>query len=151
MSRPPWKDFLKTPEVREIMQQGVDAVDPLLDKDQIEARVRQKRKEFAQLFGLHARITDASVSKDGDVRMTVGFDEDIELDADALKELVINGVPLAGAKLVEIRRNPRAELKVQAVISANVERSKLAALRSLPLTVSATTNDDVRLDAYKMA
>jgi hypothetical protein len=150
MSRPPWKDFLKKPEVQQMMKQGVDALDPALDAAGLKQREREKRKEFAQMFGLHARITDVSVSREGDVRLQVAFDEDIAFDADDLKELVINGVPLDGARLIEVRRSENGAPRVRAVISANVERSKLASLRSLPLTVTATTQDDVRLNAYKM-
>jgi len=151
MSRPPWKDFLKKPEVQEMLQQGASAEDPALDDGMLEERARAKRKQFAQAFGLHARISDVNVSREGDVRMQVELDEDIAFNPEDLKELVINGVPLSGARLVEIQRNEGNGPKVQAVISVNVDRSAIASLRSLPLSVSATTRDNVRLEAFKMA
>lgn len=151
MSRAPWKDYLHKPEVQQMLQQGASARDPQLDDGRLEERARDKRTELARDFGLHARISDVTVSREGDVRMQVDMDEDIAFDLDDLKELVINGVPLAGARLIEIRRNESGGPRVRAVISVNVDPSAVASLRSLPLSVSATTRDNVRLDAIKMA
>lgn len=151
MSRTPWKDFLQKKEVQEMLKKGVETRDPSLDPARVEERAREKRKEFAQAFGLHARITDVDVSPRGDVRVDVAFDEDIAFDPDDLKALEINGVHLAGAQLVEIRRGAPGGPKVQAVISVNVPKSAIAALKSLPLTVAATTKDDVRVEAFKSA
>lgn len=151
MSRPPWRDFLQKPEVQEMLQQGASAEDPLLDDGKLEERARDKRTELARVFGLHARISDVSVSREGDVRMQVDMDEDIAFDVDDLKELVINDVPLSGARLVEIRRNESGGPKVRAILSVNVDRSAIPSLRALPLSVSAVTRDNVRFEAKKMA
>lgn len=150
MSRTAWKDFYRKPEVQELVEQGFATKDPSLEAGELEARARAKRKKFAKSFGLHARIADVSVTREGGVRLRVTFDEDIAFDPSDLKELEINGVPLTGAQLVEIRRTDDAAARVQAVISVNVPRSSVAALRALPMKVSATTKDDVKLEAFKL-
>jgi hypothetical protein len=150
MSRAGWKAIVAGPQVRQMIEKGVHAEDPSLEPAEIERRARVRRMEFARAFGLHARITDVAISTDGGVRVHVAFDEDITFAPEDLKALEINGVPLTGAQLVDVRRNEAGSPRVQAVIAVNVEKGAIASLRSLPMTVTATTRNDVRVQAIKM-
>lgn len=146
MSRPTWQEYLKKPEIQEKLSHGADK----LTSSKLEESVRRKRLEIARSFGLHARVTDVRVSAEGEARIEIAFDQDIAFEPDDLKELVVNGVPLAGAQLVEVRRNEAAENPVVATISVSVEPWAIPALKQRPLSVSAMTKEDVRVKAIKM-
>lgn len=148
--RSDWKAMVSTKEVRAMIVKGVHAADPGLEPAELERRARARRLEFARAFGLHARITDADISADGEVRVHVAFDEDIAFAPEDLKALEINGVPLAGAQLVDVRRNEAGSPRVQAVIAVNANKGAIASLRSLPMSVTATTQNDVKVQAIKM-
>jgi hypothetical protein len=142
----PWQETLRRPEVREMVQQGIEA----LELRKLDVRAIEKRKEFARTFGLHARIARVDLFPSGDARVEVVFDQDVAFEADDLKELVINGVPLTGAQLVEVRRREDDKEPVSAVISVKVDPRSMALLRARPLRVSATTKDDVQLQGLKV-
>jgi hypothetical protein len=146
---PDWRSIVTGPEVQEMIARGAHAKDPTLEPAELDRRVRARRMEFAKSFGLHARIRDIEVSAGGEVRVHVAFDEDIAFAPDDLKALEINGVPLTGAQIVDVRRNETGSPKVQAVIAVNVDRAALETLRSLPMSVTATTKSDVRMQAFK--
>lgn len=150
MSRSDWKAIALGPEVREMIEKGVHAADPSLEPAEIDRRARDRRMEFARAFGLHARITEVELSPDGGLRVHVAFDEDIAFAPEDLKALEINGVPLAGAQLVDVRRDEVGSPRVQAVIAVNVDKGSIASLKSLPMSVTATTRNDVRVQAFKM-
>ncbi|MEZ4302695.1 MAG: hypothetical protein R3B70_47660 [Polyangiaceae bacterium] len=137
-------------ETRKLIDDAVHAPDPSLEPAAIDRRARDRRLEFAKSFGLHARITDVEVSGSG-LRVHVAFDEDIAFTPDDLKTLEINGVLLAGAQLVDVHRNEAGSPRVEAVLVANVDRASIETLRSLPMRVTATTKDDVHMQAMKMA
>jgi hypothetical protein len=145
-----WKSMVAGPEVRQLIEQGVRTADPSLEPEELDRRARDRRMEFARAFGLHARITDVDISTEGGVRVHVAFEQDIAFEPDDLKALEINGVPLAGAQLVDVRRNESGSPKVQAVIAVNVDKGSIASLKSLPMSVTATTSNDVRVQAIKM-
>jgi hypothetical protein len=142
-------DFMATEEARARIERALHTRDASLEPAEIERLAREKRKGFAQTFGLSARITEAHVSPAGEVRVHVAFEQDIALGAGDLGDLVINGVPLPGAQLGEVRRIGDGSVKVVAVISAKAPASASAALGSLPMSLEATTTDGVRVEAFK--
>jgi hypothetical protein len=146
MSRPPWQEFLKKPEIQKMLDQGAKA----LETDTLEERVRQKRVEYARSFGLHTHVTSVTVSPDGDVRVCAAFEQDPAFVQEELKGLEINGIRVAGARIVEVHRNAGGRPAVEVVISGNVDRSSVPALRVRPLYVSALTMEDVRVQGAKM-
>lgn len=146
MSRPPWQEYLKKPEIQEKLSRGSDK----LTSSKLEEGVRQKRIQVAKSFGLHARVMDVRVSIEGDAQIEIAFDRDIAFEPDDLKELVVNGVPLVGGQLVEVRRDEAGPPAVVAVISVKVDRWAIPALKQRPLSVTAMTMDDVRVKAIKM-
>lgn len=150
VARSDWKAIVAGPEVREMIEKGVHAADPALEPAELERRARERRTEFAKAFGLHARITDVDISPEGGVRVHVAFDEDIAFAPEDLKALEINGVPLSGAQIVDVRRNEVGSPRMQAVIAVNVDKGAITSLRSLPMSVTATTRNDVRVQAFKM-
>lgn len=145
-----WESLVAEPTVRAMIAQGAHAQDPSLEPEELDRRARDRRVEFARAFGLHARITDVDMSPGGGLRVHVAFDEDIPFAPEDLKALEINGVPLLGAQLVDVRRNESGSPRVQATIAVNVDKGSIASLKSLPMTVTATTRDDVRVQAVKM-
>lgn len=149
-SRPDWKAIVAGPEVQQMIEKGARSADPSLEPAEIDRRASARRMEFARAFGLHARITEVEISRRGGLRVHVAFDEDLAFEPDDLKALEINGVPLSGAQLVDVRRNESGSPKVQAVIAVNVDRGSIASLKSLPMSVTATTRNDVRVQAFKM-
>jgi hypothetical protein len=150
VNRPDWKAMFTGPEVKRMIQEGVHAADPSLEPAELDRRAAARRMEFARAFGLHARITEVELSPEGGLRVHVAFDEDIAFAPDDLKALEINGVPLSGAQLVDVRRNEAGSPAVQAVIAVNVDKSSIASLKSLPMSVTATTRSDVRVQAFKL-
>jgi hypothetical protein len=142
-------DFLASEGAKARIQKALRSRDPSLEPAEIERLAREKRKGFAQSFGVQARVTEAHVSSSGDVRVSVAFEQDIALGAGDLADLAINGVPLPGARLDDVRRVADGSVKVEARITASAPAADLAALRSLPMTVEATTADGVRLEAFK--
>ncbi len=148
---PDWRDFPTTGAGRERIERALRSRDPSLEPAEIERLAREKRKDFAKSFGLQARITEATVSPLGEVRVHIAFEQDIKLTSAALKALEINGVPLPGARLGDVRQITGDGVKVRAVISASAAPQTAGALRSLPMTITATTEEGVRIEAFKLA
>lgn len=146
-SRPPWQEFLKKPEIQAMLSRGAET----LASTKLEESVQRKRMQIAKDFGLHAHVADVRVSDAGEARIEIAFDQDIAFEPDDLKELVVNGVPLSGAQLVEVRRDQVAQPALVTVISVNVERWAIPALKQRPLQVAVMTKEDVRVKAIKMA
>lgn len=142
-------DFLATEGARARIEKALRSRDASLDPAEIDRLAREKRKGFAQTFGVQARITEAHVSAAGEVRVRVAFEQDIALAAGDLADLAINGVPLPGARLDEVRRVEDGGVKAAARIVATAPAAAVSALRSLPMTVEATTADGVRVEAFK--
>lgn len=145
-----WDTFVRRPAVREMIAQGAHREDPSLDPDELDRRARDRRTEFARSFGLHARITEVELSAEGGLRVHVAFDEDIAFVPDDLKALEINGVLLSGAQLVDVQRDEVSSPKVRAVIAVNVDQGSIASLKARPMRVTATTQNDVRVQAVKL-
>lgn len=142
-------DFLATEGAAARIEKALRSRDASLDPAEIDRLAREKRKGFAQSFGVEARITDAHVSAAGEVRVALAFEQDIAIGAGDLADLAINGVPLPGARLDDVRRVEDGSVKVAARIVASAPATSVSTLRSLPMTVEATTADGVRVEAFK--
>ena len=121
-----------------------------LTRQQVEEQAKTYGRDYKRMRGfVRAEITKVSVPKGTEVEIVALVDADEmaapERETTPLRELIVNGAPLAGPAL----RARLGEGKMELILTGTAQRSDLPKLQVLPLSVTARFNENHVIEGLK--